>query len=275
MSDLISAFFTVDSRDLALPLIVTTIGLDHDQYRINRESGHDGFHFFRCMDGEGRVEAGNRSFTVGKNTVVILYPNEPHCYYPVKEPWMVDWVTFAGSGIYPLLSYLEIDRTMAFDLTDPELMSSEIGELREMLKENRHSLKLDVSCQFYKMLTGLYWNMSVDRNPSREYQYKKIEPVVRFIEENYSKPLTLDALAEKAGVSPKHFCLLFREAMHVRPFRFINSLRINECKRMLLERREMSIAEISAQCGYENICYFNQVFKSVTGITPTEFRHLH
>ena len=134
---------------------------------------------------------------------------------------------------------------------------------------------MELSCRLYKLLTGLYWNLPAGRNLSREHRYRKIEPALQYIETNYSKSITLEDLAREAGVSPRHLCVLFREALHTRPFWYVNAFRINMIKRMLLEDRDRPISEIAQDCGYDNICYFNQTFREITGMSPSQFRKLH
>ncbi len=269
------AFFSIDSNDLALPLIVSSIGLSQDQKGIVRENGHEHFHFFRCIDGEGKLTAGGRSFTVGKNMAIVLFPNEPHSYAPVQEPWIVDWFTFTGAGAESFLGYLGVTHSVAFDLLSPGLLATEIMKFYTLLKGSKLSQKLDLSCQMYQTLGLLYGAMPSGKHKPRGLQYEKIEPAIRYIEQNFHRTLTLAQLAETVGVSTKYFCRLFQQTMHTRPFQFINTVRINESKRRLLERREMSIRDIASQCGYDNISYFNQVFKEMTGMSPMEFRQLN
>lgn len=275
MPERISAFYTVETRDLSLPVYVTSIGLGQEQRKISRENGYDCFHFFRCVEGEGMVEAGQQHFSLAKNMAMILFPNEPHCYYPMGEPWLVDWITFGGSNAASILNYLEIDHSVAFDLPNPEITASIVCAFEELLRAQRPTAKLDVSCKMYELLVSLYGNAPASKNRSREGRYKKLEPVLRYIEQCYAQPLTLELLAQQAGVTPRHLCVLFREALHMRPFWYINTLRVNNCKRLLLEQRDISIAAAAALCGFENICYFNQTFKAIAGMSPSQFRQLH
>jgi AraC family transcriptional regulator, arabinose operon regulatory protein len=270
-----TAYFSMEPRDLALPLLVASIGLNQEQNKTTRENGYASFHFFRCISGEGTVEAGRQVFALKPNMGMILLPNEPHCYYPVSEPWIVDWITFDGSNAASILAYLEIDRSVAFDLPYPEITASILRTFEEMIIAQKPTLKMDISCQLYQLLISLYWNMPTSKNLSRENRYKKIEPVLHFVEQNYASPLTLELLADQAGVTPRHLCLLFREVLHMRPFWYVNTLRINNSKRLLLEHRDMNIFQVAALCGYENICYFNQTFKAIAGMSPSQFRQLH
>lgn len=275
MPERISAYYTVETRDLSLPLVATSIGLSQEQRSISRENGYEHFHFFRCLQGAGEVQAGPRRFALRENMSMILYPHEPHRYEPLGETWLVDWITFGGSGAAPMLAYLEIDHSAAFELPDPARTAAVIGALEDLLREQRPTQKLVISCQIYELLVSLYGNAPAGNTRTRETRYQKLEPVLRYIEQHYGQPLTLELLAQQAGVSPRHLCLLFKEALHMRPFWYINTLRINNCKRLLLEHRDMTIAQAAALCGFENICYFNQTFRTIAGMSPTRFRQLH
>ncbi len=271
----ISAYYTVEPGDTALPLVVDGVGLSQEQHPIHRDAGYEYFHFFRCLQGEGEVEAGQRRFSLKSGMGMILYPDEPHQYYAVESPWVVDWITFGGESAAAVLRYLDIGGSAAFELPRPEVTASVIDAFGEALLSQRPDTKLDISCQMYRLLASLYWNMPAGGNLSRQKRYSKLEPALRYIEEHYSEPLTLALLAEKAGVSEKHLCLLFQETLRTRPFRYINALRVNNCKRLLLERRDMSVQRVAALCGYENITYFNQVFREMAGMSPSRFRQLH
>ena len=55
------------------------------------------------------------------------------------------------------------------------------------------------------------------------------------------------------------------------PITFINSLRCEDAKKFLLQRKS-SVHEIAMQCGFENDSYFSKIFREYTGVLPTEYR---
>ena len=58
--------------------------------------------------------------------------------------------------------------------------------------------------------------------------------------------------------------------MHMSLNDFINSIRIQEVKRLILES-ENNIASAAYECGFETLVHFNRVFKSTVGITAREY----
>lgn len=95
--------------------------------------------------------------------------------------------------------------------------------------------------------------------------------VTRFVQENLSNKLMLKDLAAVAGMSPNYFHRVFTKTMGITPNEFILSQRMNRA-RELLATTANTIANISFECGFENIAYFSYVFKRFSGITPSAFR---
>ncbi len=86
-------------------------------------------------------------------------------------------------------------------------------------------------------------------------------------------PLTLDDLAEMAGLSPYHFARVFRSVTGVPPVEFQTSLRFVRAKELLLTS-PASVTDICFEVGYGSLGTFSRRFKQIVGITPAEFRAL-
>jgi AraC-like DNA-binding protein len=86
-------------------------------------------------------------------------------------------------------------------------------------------------------------------------------------------PLTLDDLAEMAGLSPFHFARVFRSVTGIPPVEFQTSLRFVRAKELLLTS-PASVTDICFEVGYGSLGTFSRRFKQMVGITPAEFRAL-
>lgn len=92
-----------------------------------------------------------------------------------------------------------------------------------------------------------------------------------YMENHYKEPVTLQALAEKANLSPRHFTRIFRETYKTTPMNYILKLRLQTAGTLLLNSRK-SILEIALETGFNDSNYFTRQFKSFYGITPTLYR---
>ena len=92
-------------------------------------------------------------------------------------------------------------------------------------------------------------------------------------ERPYTNPdFDQDKLAKFMEVSNEMFCKLVpRYADPLRTLDYINSLRAEYAAKILMERPDCSMADITSQCGFRDTAAFNKAFKFSFGITPTDY----
>jgi two-component system, response regulator YesN len=95
--------------------------------------------------------------------------------------------------------------------------------------------------------------------------------VINYIRDNYSKNITLSEAAELVGVTPEYLSKLFYQKINVNFVVFLRNFRISIAKRMILSGK-YRIQEVADQVGFKDPKYFNKVFKSVCGISPSEYK---
>jgi len=100
---------------------------------------------------------------------------------------------------------------------------------------------------------------------------KRILRVVRFIRENINHNILIDDLAEICYLTNDHFIRIFKKEMHCTPIQYINQKKIEKAQLMLVINQE-SIKQIAYNLSFENISYFYQLFKKITGLTPKQYK---
>lgn len=101
--------------------------------------------------------------------------------------------------------------------------------------------------------------------------YPKVLKVKEYICKNVVLNSTLSELAEIAELSPGHLCKKFKQIMGESLFSYILKQKLYLAKKLLIETN-LSVKEISNQCGFENDTYFFTAFKKVQGMSPLSFR---
>lgn len=101
--------------------------------------------------------------------------------------------------------------------------------------------------------------------------YPKVLKVKEHINKNVSLNFSLSELAEIAGLSSAYLCRKFKQIMGERLFDYILKQKLFSAKKLLIETN-LSVKEISYQCGFENDTYFFTVFKKVQGMSPLSFK---
>ena len=106
---------------------------------------------------------------------------------------------------------------------------------------------------------------------AQQNSYRQLaENVCAYMEENLSRRLTLEDIAAAQCCSVPQMKKLFRARMGCGVIDYFIDLKIREAKRMI-RSGSLSFAQIAAALGYENSCYFANLFKSRTEMTMTEY----
>ena len=100
---------------------------------------------------------------------------------------------------------------------------------------------------------------------------KQIKKVLTKIRNDYSKQLTLDDLANEAQLNKQYFCRAFKQVTGKTPIDYLNYYRI-ECAAEQLSLSYLSITDIALACGFNDLSYFNRLFKRNKGVTPSNYR---
>lgn len=82
------------------------------------------------------------------------------------------------------------------------------------------------------------------------------------------RDLTVEVLAERACLSPRHFYRLFKETFKKTPAAFVEQLRVEEAQRRLAGRRE-TVESVAASVGFKSPTVFRRAFGRQRGITPS------
>lgn len=94
---------------------------------------------------------------------------------------------------------------------------------------------------------------------------------IHYIKKNITSDLRIEALAERACLSRAQFFRAFKNELGMTPIQFINEERVSRAKRILKKPRT-TLVESAVYAGFNSQSYYNRVFKSVTGLTPVEWR---
>ncbi|WP_320172800.1 helix-turn-helix domain-containing protein [Maridesulfovibrio sp.] len=100
---------------------------------------------------------------------------------------------------------------------------------------------------------------------------KDILRVQTWMQENYSRSVSIKILAEQSGLGERTFLRRFKQVTGMTPNHYLQQFRI-ESARHLLEVSVKGVDEITALVGYDNPSSFRRLFKRMTGLSPREYR---
>ncbi|MFP4442359.1 MAG: response regulator [Spirochaetia bacterium] len=97
-----------------------------------------------------------------------------------------------------------------------------------------------------------------------------VKKAVSFLHNNYCRPISVDDIARKAGVTANHLTRIFSMETGYSPTQYLRELRLNRAV-SLLQNTDMKISGVSRSVGYENVEHFSRVFKRKYGISPKRY----
>ena len=100
----------------------------------------------------------------------------------------------------------------------------------------------------------------------------KLRRVVAYIDARLGSPISLDDLANVAGVSRFHFHRQFRKSVGVTPREYVLRARIERAKGLLTES-DLTVGEVSGAVGFADQSHFSNIFRRLTAMTPRSFRN--
>lgn len=100
---------------------------------------------------------------------------------------------------------------------------------------------------------------------------RSMEHILKYINENCTRPVDFQMLAELYGYSYDWFRHFFKQQTGMSPHQYVISQRISHAKKLLLSGNH-KISDLSQECGFSTSSQFIEAFKKVTKVTPTEYR---
>lgn len=102
--------------------------------------------------------------------------------------------------------------------------------------------------------------------------HSRVARSVRFLWENFRKPIGVDHLAEVASMSKRAFHEAFLECFGHGPGAEIQRIRVEHARRLLRESPE-KLAVIASECGYNSTNSLSVAFRKATGFSPRDYRN--
>ena len=127
-----------------------------------------------------------------------------------------------------------------------------------------------MACSGYEELRSWFLDKMVNicrsiRDQKEEQSNSAVKKAMLYIQENFSKDISLDEVSGQVNISPYYFSKIFKEETGEN---FIEYLTRKE----FLKQPEVSVKEAGVKSGYTDPNYFSRIFKKQTDMTPSEFK---
>ena len=233
----------------------------HNYYEIIYYSGCDG----ECiLNGE--------SYEITKDCLFMLTLND---FHEIKPRGGEDafYIIIGFNEFAPAEQLLQKINNGPYIIHNTDkTLSDKIVEMYDEFQKDYEFGDIYLSGLLNCVLTKILSNGTVVTNKASVI-HKSVKNAISYITSNPGADINLNELARKYNLAPAYFSKLFHQNTGITFKKFLNSRRI-EYARKLLKDNDLSVTEAALESGFSTHSQFVAVFKSLTGMTPSEYRKL-
>lgn len=257
-----------------LPFYLRSIGYNDNTPSAEHPNGYLYHYICIVLEGKCLLKAGRYSFHLGKGDGFFIRSHFPFSYSSLSKDCRIQWLTFDGYAVIPLLSRLDLQNYMIFHNLDCDSLSHKLSNMYYISINNDFTSKLNNSAFTYQFWVDIYTQSEQGIHRSEgAYKNKAFLFAKRYIDQFYMDELSQSQIADAAHISPQHLCRLFKQNLHMTPIRYLNEVRMDHAK-ILLEKTSLSIVQIGEKVGFFTPHYFSSTFHRICGKTPSEYREI-
>ena len=256
------------------PLAVVSGGCEHcaPDYVIHRESFP--FHSIEFVaQGRGTLTLNGRRHELTAGAVFSYGPEIPHRIVSDPERRLVKYfVDFAGSEAGPLLRLHAPRPGRMIQTSAPgEMMALFDTLIREGLRNTPYTGRIAALLVRHLALKAAETALPAGSAASPAFAtYCRCR---QHIEQNWPSLHTLAQVALACHVNGSHLCRLFQRYGHQSPYQFLLRLRMNHAASRL-QAPGATVKEVADSAGFADPFHFSRAFKSVMGVSPSQFAQL-
>lgn len=245
------------------------------------------FHYYLeigyCIEGSGSFKSENRELKVKRNSVTIVAPNMLHTTCAdvgVYTRWACFFIDledlvklFPTGGTKTKLQMIQESFREVLSLEGnqfPDILWC-IEEIIRLNAEKKQNYKMQTLGILYALLFKICDVFVGEKTNVKKVENLPIMPAIEYIYDHYMEPIKVEQLAVVCHFSESYFRKVFMEMKGMGPMDYVNSIRIREACRMLLNSTD-TVRVVGEKCGYPSITTFERNFKQRTGMLPSQWR---
>jgi two-component system, response regulator YesN len=108
----------------------------------------------------------------------------------------------------------------------------------------------------------------------QQHRSRHVEAAVRYLNERYSEPVSVQLVADSIGIAPTYLSTIFKQEIGISFARYVLDLRLAYARK-LLESTDKLISAVAEESGFGNTQNIIRAFRKEIGCTPAAYRALH
>ena len=163
----------------------------------------------------------------------------------------------------------EVNPGMRLSQSDPESYDNRTTLISNIQNNQQRSVcdKVESTGIILLLLSRFLRHATAEKRVKDE----RIEQSLTYIRENIGRRVNMDELAKVACMSKDHFIRMFKREVSHTPNAYVTEKKIERAE-LLLVTTLLPVKQIALSLGYDDMAYFNNVFKRHTRVSPLQYR---
>jgi len=223
---------------------------------------------------EGTVSLGNQTIPLYKNSIVFILPHVIHgCRISMPDDAFMYNLKFSIQQLSSIVNIEKLLNMGGHTLQDLAFSHPDYDRVMEALNRliAADDLLFERICHILRLLDLFQQGIPHDsaKAQTRIAANSNLYELLSWTEQHYREHITLEDAARRMHFNRCYFCRYFKKKTGTGYIQYLNQIRISHAVTALLAGK--SIAECCYESGFQNVPYFIQVFKKVTGHTTQEY----
>ena len=265
------------------------IGIFQDNLEKSTWHYHNNYEISFITEGSGKRIVGDSIEEFQPADLVFIGHNLPHVWIADKETRMPSKRTLEmvflqftlnvlSSQLLTLPEFSNVKRALDLSERGIQIIGHTLNEVSEIMLQLPYLKSFDRILHFFKMMDIIGGSDTNKQLASRDYLRgrfttgnKRIEAIHEYLMKNYREDVSLEKLAGLVNLSEGSLCRFFKMNMGFTIFEYLNKIKIDFACKLLMDQNH-SMTEVCFDSGFNNLSHFNNQFKKITGVPPSEYR---
>lgn len=244
---------------------------------------HPEYELVYVVSGTGTRQVGNHFGAYENGDLVLMGPELPHSGFGLSKRGMIEQLVvqfkkevFAPSFLQrPEMNgiHLMLERArygISFSENVKAAMGNKLLALPALPPFERFLALITILQQLSHATDYSLLNAQVTLPNTVRKVHARLQNIFDYVERHYHEEINIKTVADIAHLTVPAFCNYFKRVMNITFTDFLNQYRIEQA--CILLKQEKSVGEVCFECGFNNVPYFNKVFKNIIHKTPSEFK---
>ena len=241
---------------------------------VSARDALESYLFILVEKGEGNLTYEGKTYPLKAGSCVFIDCRRAYSHATSKNhPWTLCWCHFDGPTLARIYEkYRERGGRTVFEPENLQELQSTWEGLFALAKGTDYVRDMKINEGLSSLLT-LLMEESWHPEEAEEMASKQrlVVPVKAYLDENYSKKISLDELSTKFFINKYYLTRVFKKQYGQSVNTYLLNVRITHAKQ-LLRFTDKTVEEIGSECGLGALHYFSRVFHEVEGLSPSRYR---